>query len=245
MKRRNMVRATGLAGVAAAAAYAVSDVLLLGRKADPEKHPALQGLEDVNKPLMPLLSMVPASTNRLAAGALTGVYATPLYLAAAWHVYQGLAPAGQRKALPPSLLLAAGLAWTSFTHGSFFHIGRIYQDLDALGEDARARERLLATAKAFERATVSAYVPLGVATVAASGLIIDAIRRGNTAYPRWSGPLVAPLAPIVAATALTATNILPGRARYALQGAGVNLGSIISLGASTVLLWRNRRAGTA
>jgi hypothetical protein len=136
------------------------------------------------------------------------------------------------------------MAWTSFTHGSFFHIGRIYQDVDALGEDPRARERLLATAKAFQQATVRAYVPLGIATIAASGLIIDAIRQGNTAYPRWSGPLVAPLAPIVAATALTATNILPGRARYALQGAGVNLGSIISFGVSTVLLWRNRRAGT-
>jgi hypothetical protein len=58
MKRRTAVRATGIAGIAAAAAYAVSDVLLLGRRADPEQPPALRGLEQVDKPLMPLLSMV-------------------------------------------------------------------------------------------------------------------------------------------------------------------------------------------
>ncbi|MEV0368157.1 hypothetical protein [Nocardia fusca] len=80
----------------AAAAYAVSDVLLLGRHTDPDQHPALRGLEQVDKPLMPLLSMAPASTRQLTTGALLGVHATPLYLAAAWHIHQGLAPAGPR-----------------------------------------------------------------------------------------------------------------------------------------------------
>jgi hypothetical protein len=202
MNRRTIVRGTGIAGIAAAAAYALSDILLLGRRTDPEQHPALRGLEQVDKPLMPLLSMVPAPTRRLAAGALLGVYATPLYLAAAWHIHHGLAPAGPRRALPPALLLVGGLAWTSFAHGSFFHIGRAYQELEALDGDPHARQRLLATAKAFEQATVSAYIPLGAATTAASALILDAVRRGDTAYPRWSAPFVAPLIPITAATAL-------------------------------------------
>ena len=245
MRRRTVVRATGIAGIAAAAAYTVSDVLLLGRRTDPEQHPALRGLEQVDKPLMPLLSMVPASTKQLATGALLGVYATPFYLAAAWHIHHGLAPAGPRRALPPALLLAGGLALTSFAHGSFFPIGRAYQDLEVLDGDPEVRQRLLATAKVFEQATVSAYIPLGATTAAASVLILDTIRRGETAYPRWSAPVIAPLIPITAATALTATRILPGRVGYALHGAGVNLGSLVSLTASTLLLWRNRKAGTA
>lgn len=166
-------------------------------------------------------------------------------IAAACHIHHGLAPAGPRRALPPALLLAGGLALTSFAHGSFFPIGRAYQDLEVLDGDPEVRQRLLATAKVFEQATVSAYIPLGATTAAASVLILDTIRRGETAYPRWSAPVIAPLIPITAATALTATRILPGRVGYALHGAGVNLGSLVSLTASTLLLWRNRKAGTA
>lgn len=80
--------------------------------------------------------------------------------------------------------------------------------------------------------------------LAASAYIVAAVRSGETAYPRWSAPIVAPLPPIVAATALTAGHVLPGPARHTLQGAGISLGHLISFGTSTVLLWRNRRAGT-
>lgn len=235
------MRGAGLAGVVASVAYAVGDVLLLGRKVEPERHPALTGIEGVDKPV---LSMVPSSTGRLTAGALAGVYATPLYLASVWHLHEGLAPAGPRKALPPTLVLAAAWTWASFIHGSFFHTGQAYKDLEELAEDPRARERLLSTAKAFERATGSAYAPLGVAFLAASVLIGRAVASGETAYPRWSAALVAPALPIAAATALTATHVLPGPARHALQGAGISLGNLVSLGASTILLWRNRRVGT-
>ncbi|TCK26214.1 DUF6796 family protein [Pseudonocardia endophytica] len=240
MRRKNLVRAAGLAGVLASAAYVVGDVLLLGRKVEPAAHPALVAIDGVDEPV---LSMVPSSTARLTAGALAGVYATPLYLAAVWHLHEGLAPAGPRRALPPALILAGAWTWASFVHGSFFHTGQSYKDLEELADDARARERLLATATAFERATISAYVPFGAAVVVASALIVDAVRRGDTAYPRWSGPIVAPLAPIAAATALTASHVLPGPARHALQGAGISLGNLVSLGASTVLLWRDRRSG--
>lgn len=236
-----MVRAAGFAGALASVAYAAGDVLLLGRKAEPDRHPAVA---DLDRPHRPVLSMVPSSTNRLTAGALAGIYASPLHLAAVWHVHQGHAPAGPHRALPPSLIMAGAWTYASFIHGSYLYTGQTYKDLEELADDPRARERLLATAKAYERATGAAYAPFLAAVVVASGLIIDTVRRGQTAYPRWAGPLVAPLVPIAAATALTATHVLPGPARHALQGAGISLGTLISASASTALLWRNRRAGT-
>jgi len=242
MERQNLVRLAGVAGALASVAYAVGDVLLLGRKPEPERHPAVAELHRANRPV---LWMVPSSTNRLTAGAFAGIYASPLHLAAVWHVHQGLAPAGPRRALPPTLIMAGAWTWASFIHGSYLHTGQVYKDLEELADDPRTHERLQTTAAAFERATAMAYAPFGLAVVAASWMIIDAVRRGETAYPRWSGPLVAPLAPIAVATALTATNVLPGRARHALQGAGISLGTLVSATASTVLLWRKRRVGTA
>ncbi|MGI5126904.1 DUF6796 family protein [Pseudonocardia sp. CA-107938] len=242
MERHHLVRLAGIAGALASAVYAVGDVLLLGREAEPERHPAVA---DLHRAQTPALQLVPSSTGRLAAGALLGVYASPLHLAAVWHVYQGLAPAGPRRALPPALILAGAWTWASFIHGTYLYTGRTYKDIEALADDPRAREQLVATAQTYERVTGAGYAPFGLAVVAASALIVDAVRRGETAYPRWSGPLVAPAVPIVAAVALTATRVLPGRARHALQGAGFSLGTLASIGASTVLLWRNRRAGTA
>lgn len=237
MRRRNLVRAAGIGGVVASGAYVVGDVLMLGRKPEPDRHPALAEIEGLDRTA---LWMVSSSTNRLAAGALAGHYATPLHLGAVWHLYQGLAPAGPRRALPPVLILASAWTWASFIHGSYFHSGEVYKDLEAVPEeDTATRERLLATAKSFERAMLLAYAPLGLAFVTASVFIIDAVTRGETAYPRWSGPLVAPLLPIAVATALTASHILPGRARHAFQGAGISLGNLISLAASTMLLWRD------
>jgi hypothetical protein len=241
VERRILVRLAGIAGALASAAYVVGDVLLLGREVDPDRHPAVA---DLHRAQTPVLSMVPSSTNRLTAGALVGVYASPLHLAAVWHVYQGLAPAGPRRALPPTLIMAGAWTWASFIHGTYLYTGQTYKDIEQLADDPHARERLVATAKAYERVTGASYAPFGIAVVMASGLIIDAVRRGETAYPRWSGPLVAPAIPIVAAVALTATRVLPGRARHALQGAGFSIGTLISAGASTVLLWRNRRART-
>jgi hypothetical protein len=242
VQRRYLVRLAGIAGAVASATYAAGDVLLLGGRAEPQRHPAVAGLHRADRPV---LWMVPSSTRRLTAGALAGVYASPLHLAAVWHMYQGLAPAGPRRALPPTLIMAGAWTWASFIHGSYLHTGQVYKDVEELADDPRARERLLATAASFERATGAAYAPFGLAVAVASGMIIAAVRRGETAYPRWSAPLVAPLAPVAVATALTATNVLPGRARHALQGAGISIGTLVSSAASTALLWRNRRAGTA
>lgn len=236
-RQHRLVRWAGVAGIAASVSYAIGDVLLLGQEVRPERHPRIRDLPGVDRGV---LSMVPSSTARLTAGAMAGVYATPLYLAAVWHLYHGLAPAGRRTALPPTLILAGAWTWASFIHGSFFHTGETYKALETVADDPQAREVLVAQGKSFQRATGIAYAPLGAAFLAASGLIIAAIRSGRTAYPRWSAPLVAPALPIVAATAATATHVLPGRARHTLQGAGISLGNLISFTASTILLWRDR-----
>ncbi len=241
MSRRRLVRWTGLAGVAASIAYTVGDVLLLGKPVRPQEHPALRDLGADKS----TLSMVPSSTGRLTAGALSGVYATPLYLAATWHVYQGLSPAGRSRALPPALILASSWTWASFIHGSFFHVGESYKSLEQLADDPRAVDLLHRQGTAFERSTLLAYAPLAAASLAASVLIVRVVRSGETAYPVWSAPVVAPIVPIVVATAATASHVLPGRAKHALQGAGISLGHLIAFGASTALLWRNRTVGTA
>ena len=240
VKRRRLVRGAGLAGVVASVAYGVGDVLMLGKPVRPDEHPVARDLGADNS----ALAMIAASTTRLTAGSSAGVYATPLYLAAIWHLYQGLLPAGRARALPPALILSGSWTWASFIHGSFFHFGESWKSLEQLADDPKAREILHRQTKAFERSTLLAYAPLITAELVASALIIRAVASGKTAYPRWSGPLLAPVLPIVAAMGLTATHILPGPARHALQGAGLSLGHLVNFGLSTALLWRNRKVGT-
>ena len=237
-QRRKLVRWAGLAGVAGSALYALGDALLLGSKIEPDKHPILQ--EPGVKPEVG--SMLPASTGRLTTGAMCGVFGAPLYLAAAWHLYEGLAPAGRNRALPPALLLAGAWATPAFIHGTFFHWAEAYKAAEELAPDsAQAKQRLLRQADDFGRAIAIAYWPFGIATVAASALVVSAVSTGRTAYPRWAGPLVAPALPIVAASVVTGKRLPPGRAGHLLQGAGISVGHLISYGVSTAVLWSGRR----
>ncbi|AHH18984.1 hypothetical protein NONO_c42000 [Nocardia nova SH22a] len=236
--RTKLVRWAGLAGVAGSVLYAIGDVLLLGSKIEPENHPILR--EPGVKPEVG--SMLPASTARLTTGAMCGVFGAPLYLAAAWHLHEGLAPAGRTRSLPPALLLAGAWATPAFIHGTFFHWAEAYRVAEELApEGERVKRRLLRQADDFGRAIVIAYWPFGIATAAASALVIAAVATGRTAYPRWAGPVVAPALPIVAASVVTGTRLPPEPAGHMLQGAGISVGHLISYGASTALLWSGRR----
>ena len=77
------LRITGLLALLGALLYAVGDVLLLASKASLDQYPKL-------KPFAKLLSdaekMVVLPANRMIAGALLGVFATPLVLAGIWQV---------------------------------------------------------------------------------------------------------------------------------------------------------------
>ncbi|WP_345496682.1 DUF6796 family protein [Nocardia callitridis] len=237
-----LVRWAGGAGIAGSLLYALGDALLLGSKIEPDKHPILH--EPDVKP--EIGSMLPASTTRLTAGAMCGVFGAPLYLAAAWHLYEGLAPAGKARALPPALLLAGAWTTPAFIHGTFFHWGEAYKIAEELAPTSEeAKQRLLRQANDFGRAIAIAYWPFGIATVAASALTIAAVATGRTAYPRWAGPLVAPALPIAAASVVSGQHHLPGPAKHLMQGAGISLGHLISYGASTALLWSGRRLRAA
>nr|WP_024801951.1 DUF6796 family protein [Nocardia sp. BMG51109] len=218
--------------------YATGDVLLLGSKVEPDRHPILS--EPGVKP--EIGSMLPASTTRSTVGAMCGVFGSPLYLAAAWHLYQGLAPAGRARAVPPALILAAAWTTPAFIHGTFFHWGEAYRAAEELAPvSEEAKRRLLRQADDFGRAIAIAYWPFGIATVAASALAIAAVATGRTAYPRWAGPVVTPALPIAVASAVTGNRLVPGRYKHSLQGAGISLGHLISYGVSTALLWSGRR----
>ncbi|MFD2474763.1 DUF6796 family protein [Amycolatopsis silviterrae] len=237
-RHTRLVRWAGLSGVAGSALYALGDVLLLGSKVEPDRHPILAEPEVDTK----VGAMLPASTTRLTAGALSGVFGSPLYLAAAWHLYQGLAPAGRARAFAPAAVLAAAWTTPAFIHGTFFHWAEAYkaaEDLAPVSEPAK--RRMLDQAAAFGRAIGIVYWPFGIATVAASALAAAAVATGRTAYPRWSAPFVAPALPIAVASAVTGAHLPPGRAKHLLQGAGISLGHLASYGLSTVLLWSGKR----
>lgn len=91
----------------------LGDILLLGKPmTSSDRYPILGAYGGVTGDS--LAAMLPASTTRLAWGALLGVLTGPLYLAACWHLYRGLCPARRLLSLPPFLLLATGFALAPF-----------------------------------------------------------------------------------------------------------------------------------
>src|SRR5580765_354013 len=118
--KTQILRMTGLAGIAAALAWTIGDILLLGGRANPDDYPILakyggeSGL--AAQVVQAGIQFFPSSPQRLEAGALVAVLTTPLYLAATWHIYLALAPAGKWPSLGPLLLLGIGYVYTPFVH---------------------------------------------------------------------------------------------------------------------------------
>ena len=118
------LRWSGIAGIVATVAFTVGDALLLGNSATAAQFPHLSQHAD-NELVRRSVMFLASSPGRLAAGALAGVFATPLYLAGLWHIFLASRPGGPRWALPPFVLLGAGICIASFVHGSFFYLGEI------------------------------------------------------------------------------------------------------------------------
>ncbi|MGW1373048.1 DUF6796 family protein [Streptomyces sp. NPDC002446] len=233
--RTGQIRLAGIAGVVASIAWLIGDILLLGKPmASPGHHPLLSAYDGTTGDS--LAAMLPASTTRLAWGALLGVLTGPLYLAACWHLHQGLRPARRLLSLPPFLLLTAGFALAPFVHGSFFYWGQAARAIDASGGRSAALTTLPGDM------AVVLFIPYAVLLacwVLASVWMAVCVLRSTTAFPRWMCA-VNPLA-CIAAGALV-TTLTPGAVGTAIQGAQLSLGNLLFFSLTTVTLWNARRS---
>ncbi|MGK5734006.1 DUF6796 family protein [Streptomyces sp. URMC 124] len=230
---RVWVRLTGLSGVLASLAWLAGDILLLGKPmGTADQYPLLASYSGTARDS--LAAMLPASTTRLAWGALLGVLTGPLYLVACRQLRQGLRPAPRRWSLPPYVLLTAGFALAPFAHGSFFSWGQAAKAVHESG----VRSDVL-TALPGDIATVL-FIPYAVLLgcwAAGSAWMAACILRGGTAFPRWmcvANPL------ICIPVGMLLTKALPGAAGTAVQGAALSVGNLLLFTLSTAVLWKRR-----
>ncbi|MFC5149937.1 DUF6796 family protein [Streptomyces aureoversilis] len=227
------IRAAGLSGVLASIAWLAGDILLLGKPmGTAADHPLLASYDGTARDS--LAAMLPASTTRLAWGALLGVLTGPLYLVACRHLRYGLRPAPRRWSLPPYLLLTAGFALAPFAHGSFYYWG---QAAKAVHESGARSEALTALPGDIATVLFIPYVVLLACWAAGSVWMAACILRGGTAFPRWmcvANPLI--LIPV----GMLLTKALPGAAGTAVQGAALSVGNLLLFALSTAVLWKRR-----
>ncbi|WP_254458363.1 DUF6796 family protein [Xanthomonas sacchari] len=235
------VQWAGWAGVLGALCWIAGDVLIVGQVVARAQVPLLfqHYAAQIDVEMAERLVAVPHW--RLLAGALLPVFALPLYLLGNWHLWRGLRPAGRGWALPATLLLFLGYAWSPLAHAAFYFVGAVYQALPAT--DAAAHPPLLALAAAFRRALLIVYVP----SVACSALGLlafsAAVASGRSAYPRWFALSGNPL--LLGALAIGGPQWLHGPLADALSGAGFNTLQLLLYLQSVWLLRRRRARGRA
>ncbi|MEU7191591.1 DUF6796 family protein [Streptomyces sp. NPDC045369] len=225
------LRLAGIAGILTSVAWLVGDILLLGKPmVSPHQFPILDAYDGMARDS--LAAMIPASTTRLAWGALLGVLTGPLYLYACRHFRHALLPQPRRLALPPFLLLTAGYALAPFAHGSFFYWGQAAKAVHESGADAAALVTLpgdLATVLFIPYAVL--LVLWGVGSVWMAVLVL----RGGTALPRWmciANPLVCTL------IGTLVTKLWPGAVGTALQGAALSVANLLLFSLTTAVFWK-------
>jgi hypothetical protein len=225
------LRWSGIAGIAGSVGYAIGDVLLLGNSATAAEFPHLARHVD-NLLVQRSAVFLASSTERLAAGALVGVFSTPLYLAGIWHIFQASKPGGPRWSVPPFLLLVTAMSTAPFVHGSFFYVAEILKTIGQVDRPAQATLIALAT-----RTTLWLFIAYGVLAVPALigfAWLTIAIARDKTLYARWvacANPLVCMLA------ASLVDRVLPQPFAVLLSGAGLSLGMLAFFALSTAVLW--------
>ena len=220
-----------MAGIAAAAAFTLGDALLLGNIATAAEFPHLAQYVD-NLLVRRSALVLASSTERLAAGALVGVFITPLYLAGIWHIFQASKPGGTRWSLPPFLLLITAFSIAPFVHGSFFYVAEILKTIGQVDRPAQAALIALAT-----RTTLwlfLAYGVLAMTTLIGFAWLTTAIARGKTLYPRWVA-FANPIVCMLSATLIV--RVLPQPLARWLSGAALSLGMLAFFALSTAVLW--------
>lgn len=227
------LRWSGIAGIAGSVGYAIGDVLLLGNSATAAEFPHLARHLD-NVLVQRSAVFLASSTGRLAAGALVGVFSTPLYLAGIWHIFRASTPGGPRWSVPPFLLLVTVISIAPFVHGSFFYVAEILKTVGHV--DGAAQETLIALAKRTTLWLFIAYGVLAVPALIGFAWLTIAIVRGKTLYARW----VAWANPVVCMLAASLIHrVLPQPFKVLLSGAGLSLGMLVFFALSTAMLWNS------
>jgi hypothetical protein len=223
------LRITGLLALVGASLYAIGDVLLLASKVSLEQYPKL-------KPFAKLLSdaekMVVLPANRMIAGALLGVFATPLVLAGIWQVYQGLNGANESLTLLTGLLFATASVIGGFVHGTFYYMGEYIQALNKVEDSSQP---VIADMIARHRKVlIITYAPVILFILIASILFSILVASGTTAFPVW----MAAINPVTMTISwMLSKRILPQVVRDWTEGAGFNIAFLIFFACTTATLW--------
>lgn len=233
----SILRITGVCGIVAAVAWTLGDALLLGAKATAEQYPILATSAGASGLAAQVVQsgaqFFPSSPERLAAGALIAVLTAPMYLAAAWHIYLALVPAGKWASLGPLLLIGIGYVYAPFVHGSFYYVAEMVKLLPVV--DASAQTAILDTATRATTVLFGTYAVLVLVTLAGFVWMIVTVASGRARYPRWIA-VANPIVMMIVGSLLD--RALPSPLSLWLEGAGLNLGMLFFMTLSTTLLWK-------
>jgi hypothetical protein len=221
VRRTTAPTAAALAGAAASAAFAVGDVLMLGRRVGPEDRRLLREEPDLNDAAGTLMAVSP---DRLRAGGLAGALAAPLHVVSAWSLYDGLSPSSSRRAARIAGTYAAAMAWAGYIHGTFYPWGATFAAADRAEPGTPQRAELLADARRVERSIEIPYAAFGITVAAVAVETAVVVASGRSRFPRWTTPFVTPILPSVLIVA--GARALPDQPRHVINGAGLSLGML-------------------
>lgn len=232
MNGRALLRLAGLAGVLAAVAWIVGDVLLVGHVANAADYPWLAAHADrVDADMVLRLLGVPVA--QLAAGALCAVFSVPLYLCGCWHLWRGLRGSGRAWSLPAIVLVFVGYALSPLPHAAFYFAGATWQAVAAA--DPAGQLQLLALADGFHRLLAWTWYPAVACQLLGLLWFSAAVARGGGSYPRWFALTSNPL--VLGLLAIGGPLLLGGRAGDALGAAAFNVIWLLVYLQSLALLW--------
>lgn len=236
-----LIRLSGISGIVGAVFWTLGDALIIGAKAAPADFPlVLQTYADrIAFEGMPM--MLPSSEARLAAGVLVADVGIVFYLAACWHLLQGLRPAGRWWAWPAFALFVAGNAWSPLGHAGFYYVGMAYKTI--LVTPVEAHSALLDLGARFHDVLTIAWL-LPIVTLGIALLLLGlAIALGRTAWPRWFALVANPVS--LVGIGMLIAFVSPEPVRTWLEGAAFNLGFFVVYALSTALLWNGGRSPAA
>ena len=224
-------RLTGICATLGALVFATGDILMHGIPATVADFPSLAPYADT---VGDMVLMLAPSELRFFVGSFAILLLAPLELAAAFHLYRALRPAGRLHALVPSALLLWMAALVPLVHGSFYYLGEALRALAAA--EPSAQEAALALVERFQFALFFLYIPILVGFLVGWLWATVLIARGRTLYPRW----MALFNPVLLMFVFAGIGkVVPGSVGDALYAAFTNLGGVVFFALSTRLLWDN------